>query len=137
MARKAQAPKGRVQAIYVLNGPNLNLIGAREPEIYGSITLAEIGKMTAARARSHGLSVVFRQTNSEGELIDWLGAMARDSSPQVRREVAIALRHNQSERAGKIWAELTSQHDGKDPECGDGTNNGSLGGVIRTLVSRK
>ena len=82
MARKAQAPKGRIQAIYVLNGPNLNLIGAREPEIYGSITLAEIGKMTAARARSHGLSVVFRQTNSEGELIDWL-QQARERAAAV------------------------------------------------------
>jgi putative membrane-bound dehydrogenase-like protein len=49
-----------------------------------------------------------------GELVDWLGTMARDSSPQVRREIAIALRHNPSERAAKIWAELASQHDGKD-----------------------
>jgi 3-dehydroquinate dehydratase-2 len=72
LARKAQTSKGRAQAIYVLNGPNLNLIGTREPEIYGRTTLAEIGKMSAARAKTHGYSVAFRQTNSEGELIDWL-----------------------------------------------------------------
>ncbi len=72
MAPKARRTRRQVQAIYVLNGPNLNLVGTREPQIYGSTTLSEIGKLTAARAESHGLSIVFRQTNSEGELIGWL-----------------------------------------------------------------
>ena len=58
--------------IYVLNGPNLNLLGLREPEIYGRTTLAEIGKLAAKRAKSHGLSVVFRQSNDEGKLVDWI-----------------------------------------------------------------
>ncbi|MDE1985779.1 MAG: type II 3-dehydroquinate dehydratase [Alphaproteobacteria bacterium] len=58
--------------IYVLNGPNLNLLGQREPDIYGRTTLAKIGQMMAERAKTHGLSIVFRQSNHEGELIDWI-----------------------------------------------------------------
>jgi 3-dehydroquinate dehydratase-2 len=58
--------------IYVLNGPNLNLLGTREPEIYGRTTLADIGKLMAARARSHGLTTVLRQSNHEGDLVDWI-----------------------------------------------------------------
>ena len=58
--------------IYVLNGPSLNLLGTREPEVYGRTTLAEIGAATAMRAKSHGLSIEFRQSNHEGELIDWI-----------------------------------------------------------------
>ena len=58
--------------IYVLNGPNLNLLGLREPEIYGRTSLAEIGKLVAKRAKTHALSAVFRQSNHEGELVDWV-----------------------------------------------------------------
>jgi 3-dehydroquinate dehydratase-2 len=58
--------------IYVLNGPSLNLLGQREPEVYGRTTLAEIEAAVVDRARSHGLSVVFRQTNHEGQLVDWV-----------------------------------------------------------------
>jgi len=58
--------------IYVLNGPNLNLLGTREPEIYGKTTLADIKKMVADRAVTLGLETVFRQTNSEGELVNWI-----------------------------------------------------------------
>ena len=58
--------------VYVLNGPNLNLLGLREPNIYGSDTLDDIAGMLEDRARDLGLAIDMRQTNHEGMLVDWL-----------------------------------------------------------------
>lgn len=63
----AKAPK-----VLLLNGPNLNLLGTREPEVYGRTTLADIEKACQERAAALGLALDFRQSNSEGELVDWI-----------------------------------------------------------------
>ncbi len=58
--------------IYVLNGPNMNLLGVREPEKYGHTTLAEVEALCRKTASRFGLEIVFRQSNSEGQLVDWI-----------------------------------------------------------------
>ena len=70
MARKTR--KSKTLPIYIINGPNLNLLGTREPEVYGRTTLGEVETLCAARAKSHGLSIVFLQSNKEGELVEFL-----------------------------------------------------------------
>lgn len=69
--------------VLVLNGPNLGRLGRRQPEIYGHTTHAELAHQCVEWGREHGLDVEVRQTNHEGELIDWLNAAADDGNPVV------------------------------------------------------
>jgi len=61
-----------MQSLHVLNGPNLNLLGKREPHIYGHTTLAEVEARCRKACAGHGLDLMFRQTNHEGQLVDWV-----------------------------------------------------------------
>ncbi len=71
--------------VYVLNGPNLNLLGVREPHLYGSTTLAQVEELCKRVARELGLDCEFRQTNHEGVLVDWV---------QEAREKAVGIAIN-------------------------------------------
>ncbi|MGE5366726.1 MAG: type II 3-dehydroquinate dehydratase [Betaproteobacteria bacterium] len=71
------------KTIYVLNGPNLNLLGTREPHIYGRSTLADVEELCRSTAERHGFALVFRQSNHEGQIIDWIN--------EVRAEKAAGL----------------------------------------------
>jgi 3-dehydroquinate dehydratase-2 len=68
--------------VFILNGPNLNLLGVREPSIYGRDTLGDIEERCTARAAALGLGIDFRQSNHEGQLVDWIQE-ARESADGI------------------------------------------------------
>jgi len=71
------------KTIFILNGPNLNLLGMREPEVYGSETLDEIAGQIEDHAKTIGFEVDIRQSNHEGHLVDWLHEAAADDAQAV------------------------------------------------------
>jgi 3-dehydroquinate dehydratase-2 len=87
-----------LRAALVLHGPNLNLLGAREPAIYGRATLADVDKLIRDHARDLGVRVECRQSNAEGQLVDWLQGAAGEGfggvvfNPGAFTHYSIALR---------------------------------------------
>jgi 3-dehydroquinate dehydratase-2 len=71
-----------VPTVFILNGPNLNLLGVRDPSVYGNDTLADIEERCLARAAALDLQIDFRQTNHEGQLVDWIQE-ARESADGI------------------------------------------------------
>lgn len=69
--------------VFILNGPNLNLLGTREPEIYGSATLDDLGRMLSDRADALGLAIDMRQSNHEGHLVDWIHEAGTEGAAAV------------------------------------------------------
>ena len=72
-----------MHTVHVLNGPNLNLLGSREPATYGTVTLADIEARLQARCAGLGLKLVFRQSNHEGELVTWIQEAGRAGEPVI------------------------------------------------------
>jgi 3-dehydroquinate dehydratase-2 len=87
-----------MSTVYILNGPNLNLLGTREPEVYGRATLIDVEKLCRETAKHHRFEVEFRQTNHEGEIVDWIheaaakGAAGIIINPAAYTHTSIALR---------------------------------------------
>ena len=77
-----------MSAVLVLNGPHLGRLGRRQPEIYGRTTHAELAELCRSWGRDLGLDVEVRQTNHEGEMLDWLNAAADDGVPVVLNAAA-------------------------------------------------
>lgn len=69
--------------VLILNGPNLDKLGTREPDIYGTLTLADIESACQAKAAQHGMEIDFRQSNSETDLIEWLHEAANQKLPVI------------------------------------------------------
>ncbi len=75
--------------ITVLNGPNLNLLGSREPDVYGTARLVDIEQSVRARADSHGVEIAWAQTNHEGELVDLVQALSGNADGALVNAAAL------------------------------------------------
>jgi 3-dehydroquinate dehydratase II len=80
--RREQAAEARLPIVFILNGPNLNLLGVREPATYGYDTLGDVEQRCLARANALDLQIDFRQTNHEGQMVDWIQE-ARESADGI------------------------------------------------------
>ena len=81
MAKKQS--KSKTLPIHILNGPNLNLLGSREPAIYGTATLGDVQKACAVRAKKYGFAILFKQSNKEGELVEFIQAARGKASAVI------------------------------------------------------
>ncbi|WP_159730661.1 type II 3-dehydroquinate dehydratase [Methylosinus sp. Ce-a6] len=70
-------------AVHVINGPNLNLLGTREPDVYGRATLDDIRARLAELCAARGIELVFRQSNHEGDLVDWIQEAGKAGAPVI------------------------------------------------------
>ncbi len=105
-----------MRTIYVLNGPNLNLLGTREPETYGSDTLQSVEALCRATSEELGVAIEFRQTNHEGEMIEWiqqarLQAQALVINPAAWTHTSVAIRDAVTGVALPLWeVHITNVH---------------------------
>lgn len=105
-----------MRTIYVLNGPNLNLLGTREPETYGSDTLQIVEALCRATAEELGVAIEFRQTNHEGEMIEWiqqarLEAQALVINPAAWTHTSVAIRDAVTGVGLPLWeVHITNVH---------------------------
>jgi len=104
-------------AILVLHGPNLNLLGTREPTVYGRVTLAEVNRAVQRHAESRGARAVCRQSNHEGELVDWIQSAGPEGfrgivfNPGALSHYSIALRDAvASQRVPVVEVHLSNIH---------------------------
>ena len=111
MARRAAS------AILVLHGPNLNLLGTRQPAVYGRVTLPEVNRAVQRHAERRGVRAVCRQSNHEGELVDWIQSAGREGfrgivfNPGALSHYSIALRDAvASQRVPVVEVHLSNIH---------------------------
>jgi 3-dehydroquinate dehydratase II len=106
--------------VYILNGPNLNLLGTREPEVYGRTTLGEIESACRSAAADHGMEIKFLQSNHEGDLIDWIHEARSEGAsilinPAAFTHTSIAIRDALSACAAPIVEVHLSNIHGREP----------------------
>lgn len=78
-----------MEKVLILNGPNLNMLGSREPEVYGFTTLSDVESLCKSKAQELGLAIDFRQTNSEAQMVDWLHEAFNAKTPVIINPAAL------------------------------------------------